>query len=92
MWSVEAVQAEASTKALQGWLNRGPFRMTHRLDDSTDRYGRALRTVYRLRPDSSLDRLAGFMRRAVLLGRGKWEVVLNSLRGMAGIAAVVTSV
>ena len=30
----EAVQAEASTRALQGWLNRGPFRMTHRLDES----------------------------------------------------------
>ncbi|MBL4641338.1 MAG: hypothetical protein JKX86_05925 [Verrucomicrobiales bacterium] len=75
MWPVEAVQAEASTKALQGWLNRGPFRMTHRLDDSTDRYGRPLRTVYRLRPDGSEDRRADFMRprgwRAGLLERGK---------------------
>jgi endonuclease YncB( thermonuclease family) len=58
----EAAQAEASTRALQGWLNRGPFRMTHRLDEPTDRYGRALRTVYRLRPDGSEDRLADFMR------------------------------
>lgn len=52
----EAAQAEASTRALHGRLNRGPFRMTHRLDDPTDRYGRALRTVYRLRPDGSEDR------------------------------------
>ena len=59
----ETVQAEASTSALQGWLNRGPFRMTHRLDEPTDRYGRALRTAYRLRPDGSEDRLADFMRR-----------------------------
>ena len=59
----EAVQAEASTRALQGWLNRGPFRMTHRLDEPIDRYGRSLRTVYRLRPDGSEDRLADFMRR-----------------------------
>ena len=61
--AAEAVQAEASTKALQGWLNRGPFRMTHRLDEPIDRYGRSLRTVYRLRPDGSEDRLADFMRR-----------------------------
>jgi len=60
--AAEAVQAEASTKALQGWLNRGPFRMTHRLDEPIDRYGRSLRTVYRLRPDGSEDRLADFMR------------------------------
>ncbi|MEP3144956.1 hypothetical protein [Qipengyuania citrea] len=59
----EAVQAEASTRALQGWLNRGPFRMTHRLDEPTDRYGRALRTVYRLRSDGREDRQADFMRR-----------------------------
>ena len=60
--AAEAVQAEASTEALQGWLNRGPFRMTHRLDEPIDRYGRSLRTVYRLRPDGSEDRLADFMR------------------------------
>ncbi|NIJ62000.1 thermonuclease family protein [Qipengyuania flava] len=74
----EAVQAEASTKALQGWLNRGPFRMTHRLDEPIDRYGRFLRTVYRLRPDGSEDRLADFMRREGGArgywggGRGEW--------------------
>ncbi|MDP4574037.1 hypothetical protein Q9K02_02635 [Qipengyuania sp. G39] len=58
----EAAQAEASTRALQGWLNRGPFEMTARLDDPTDRYGRALRTLTRIRPDGSEDRLADFMR------------------------------
>ena len=74
----EALQAEGSTRALQGWLNRGPFRMTHRLDEPTDRYGRGLRTVYRLRPDGSEDRLAGFMRREGGArgywggGRGEW--------------------
>ena len=74
----EAVQAEASTRALQGWLNRGPFRMTHRLDEPIDRYGRSLRTVYRLRPDGSEDRLADFMRREGGArgywggGRGEW--------------------
>ena len=74
----EALQAEASTKALQAWLNRGPFRMTHRLDEPIDRYGRSLRTVYRLRPDGSEDRLADFMRREGGArgywggGRGEW--------------------
>jgi endonuclease YncB( thermonuclease family) len=58
----EAEQAEASTRTLQGWLNRGPFEMTARLDNPTDRYGRALRTLYRIRPDGSEDRLADFMR------------------------------
>ena len=76
--AAEAVQAEASTKALQAWLNRGPFRMTHRLDEPIDRYGRSLRTVYRLRPDGSEDRLADFMRREGGArgywggGRGEW--------------------
>ena len=59
----EAVQAEASTRALQGWLNRGPFRMTARLDEPTDRYGRALRNIVRLRPDGSEDQLADYMQR-----------------------------
>ena len=76
--AAEAVQAEASTSALQRWLNRGPFRMTHRLDEPIDRYGRSLRTVYRLRPDGSEDRLADFMRTEGGArgywggGRGEW--------------------
>lgn len=60
--ALEVQQAEASTQALQSWLNRGPFRMTARLDEPTDRYGRALRTVYRLRLDGSEDMLADYMR------------------------------
>ena len=59
---MEVVQAEASTSALQSWLNHSPFRMRHQLDDPTDRYGRGLRTVYRLRPDDSEDRIVDFMR------------------------------
>ena len=76
--ALEVQQAEASTKALQSWLNRGPFRMTARLDEPTDRYGRALRTVYRLRPDGSEDTLADYMRREGGAqgywggGRGAW--------------------
>ncbi len=57
----EAVQAEASTRALQGWLNRGPFHMIARLDEPTDRYGRDLRTIIRLRPAGSEERLADYM-------------------------------
>ena len=76
----EAVQAEASTSALQGWLNRGPFRMTHRLDEPTDRYGRALRTVYRLRPGRQRVPAGGLhaprRRRAGLFGWGQRGVVL----------------
>ena len=58
----EARQAEASTRALQRWLNRGRFEMTARLDKPTDRYGRELRTITRTRPDGSEDALADYMR------------------------------
>ncbi|OCC23837.1 hypothetical protein MB02_08360 [Croceicoccus estronivorus] len=58
----EAAQAEASTAALQHWLNRGPFAMTARIDDPTDRYGRNLRIMKRKAPDGTEDRLADFMR------------------------------
>jgi len=74
----EAVLAERSTAALQGWLNRGPFQMTARLDEPTDRYGRDLRIVKRIGPDGSEDRLADFMQaeggaRSYLGGyRGGW--------------------
>ena len=36
--------------------------MMNRVDEPTDRYGRALRSVDRLRPDGSADRLADLMR------------------------------
>ncbi|MGV3554115.1 MAG: thermonuclease family protein [Croceibacterium sp.] len=58
----EAEQAEASTAALQRWLNRGPFRISARIDEPTDKYGRALRIVKRINPDGSEDRLADYMR------------------------------
>ncbi|MXO70780.1 thermonuclease family protein [Alteraurantiacibacter buctensis] len=57
----EAAQAEASTHALQAWLNRGSFRMTARLDEPTDHYGRELRFVTRAEPDGREDRLARWM-------------------------------
>lgn len=57
----EAAQAEASTASLQAWLNRGPFQMTARIDDPTDRYGRDLRIIKRVRPDGNEDRLAEYM-------------------------------
>jgi endonuclease YncB( thermonuclease family) len=60
----EASQAEASTAALQSWLNRASFRISARIDEPTDRYGRSLRIVKRLNPDGSEDRLADYMRRA----------------------------
>jgi endonuclease YncB( thermonuclease family) len=59
----EASQAEASTAALQSWLNHASFRISARIDEPTDRYGRSLRIVKRLNPDGSEDRLADYMRR-----------------------------
>lgn len=57
----EAAQAEASTRSLQAWLNRGPFTMQARLDEPTDRYGRELMIIKRVRPDGSEERLADYM-------------------------------
>lgn len=63
----EAAQAEASTAALQRWLNRGPFRITTRLDEPTDLYGRTLAIVKRDAPGAgggtTEDRLADWMLR-----------------------------
>lgn len=58
----EAAQAEASTAALQRWLNRGPFELTTRLDEPLDRYGRTLAIVKRARADGSRESLANWMR------------------------------
>lgn len=74
----EAALAEQSTRALQQWLNRGPFQMTARLDEPEDRYGRALRIIKRTLPDGREDSLADWMRthggaRSYLGGmRGGW--------------------
>lgn len=57
----EGAQAQASARALQSWLNRGAFRLTARLDEPTDRYGRELRFVKRVAPDGSEERLADWM-------------------------------
>lgn len=57
----EAMQAEASTAALQDWLNRAAFSITARLDQPTDRYGRELAFVKRVLPDGSEERLADWM-------------------------------
>jgi endonuclease YncB( thermonuclease family) len=57
----EAAQAEASTAALQRWLNAGAFQITTRLDEPTDRYGRTLAIVKRVRADGSEERLADWM-------------------------------
>jgi endonuclease YncB( thermonuclease family) len=57
----EAAQAEASTTALQGWLSAGAFQITTRLDQPTDRYGRTLAIVKRVRADGSEERLADWM-------------------------------
>ncbi|GGD85032.1 hypothetical protein GCM10011515_00920 [Tsuneonella deserti] len=57
----EAAQAEASTSALQGWLSKGAFQITTRLDEPTDRYGRTLAIVKRVKADGSEERLADWM-------------------------------
>ena len=57
----EAAQAETSTRALQDWLNRGAFQITTRIDEPTDRYGRTLAIVKRVRADGSEERLADWM-------------------------------
>lgn len=57
----EAEQAEASTRALQEWLSRGPFTMTALNGQPTDRYGRALRVLTRITPDGRADRADRWM-------------------------------
>lgn len=57
----EAKQAESSAAALQSWLNRGPFQMTARSDDPSDRYGRELRIIKRIGTDKRVTRLTDWM-------------------------------
>jgi endonuclease YncB( thermonuclease family) len=59
--SAEAAQAEVSTAALQGWLGHGPFQITTRLDEPTDRYGRTLAIVKRVGANGREERLADWM-------------------------------
>ena len=72
----EAAAAERATRALQAWLNRGPFRLSARIDEPADRYGRDLAIVKRVAPDGSEDRLADFMRE-----RGYARRYLGGARG-----------
>lgn len=62
---------DLATAELQRLLNQGPFVMTARIDDMTDRYGRDLRVLTRDRPggrDQSIAedmRVSGLARRYV---------------------------
>lgn len=71
----EAEAAERATQALQTWLNRASFRMTARIDEARDRYGRELRIVKRANPDGSEERLADFMQGGGYARRyyGEWR-------------------
>lgn len=72
----EAVQAQASTEALQKLLNEGPFVMTGRADDPKDRYGRDLRKLTRHHPDGTAQNIADAMRET-----GGARRYLGGLRG-----------
>lgn len=61
--------ARRSTRHLHALLNQGPFVMTARLDDMTDRYGRELRVLWRERADGSRQSIAAEMREAGLAAR-----------------------
>ena len=65
----ERALADRSTARLQDLLNEGPFTMAGRIDDSTDRYGRELRVLWRKRADGSRQSIASDMREAGLAAR-----------------------
>ena len=65
----EARLGEAATVELMRLLNQGPFAMTGRIDDMTDRYGRDLRVVTRKKPDGSTQSIAEDMRSSGLAHR-----------------------
>ena len=65
----EARLGEAATAELMRLLNQGPFVMTGRIDDMTDRYGRELRVVTRTRPDGTSQSIAEDMRSSGLAHR-----------------------
>lgn len=54
----EAQAGAAATSALARMLNAGPFRMTARLDEPTDAYGRELRAAGRTAADGSYQSIA----------------------------------
>jgi endonuclease YncB( thermonuclease family) len=59
----ETARAEASTRALQDWLNRGPFTVTADPGGPTDKYGRELVSVTRDLAGGGEERLAEYMMR-----------------------------
>lgn len=65
----EARLGEGATDELMHLLNQGPFTMTGRIDDMTDRYGRELRVVTRTRPDGTTQSIAADMRASGLARR-----------------------
>ena len=65
----EARLGEAATAELMRLLNQGPFTMTARIDDMSDRYGRDLRVISRKRPDGSVQSIAEDMRASGLAHR-----------------------
>ncbi|MEO6199469.1 MAG: thermonuclease family protein [Sphingomicrobium sp.] len=65
----EVELAEAATVELQRLLNQGPFRMTGRIDDSRDRYGRDLRALSRVHTDGTTQSIAEDMRASGLARR-----------------------
>lgn len=72
----EARLGEEATQKLLELLNQGPFEMTGRIDDSTDRYGRHLRVITRMRPDGSVQSIGADMQAA-----GLAKAYLGGLRG-----------
>ena len=75
----EATAAERATQALQDWLNSGPFQMAAKRLDQTDRYGRELRVLSRVYPDSGKVRklsdsmiAGGYARRYIMGYRAGW--------------------
>ena len=65
----EARLGEAATAELMRLLNQGPFVMTGRIDDMSDRYGRELRVISRTRPDGTNQSIAEDMRSSGLAHR-----------------------
>ena len=61
--------AARSTEHLQRLLNAGPFVMTARIDDMTDRYGRELRVLWRETRGGRRQSIAAEMRDAGLAAR-----------------------
>ena len=76
--AAEAAKGELATIELQRLLNRGPFRMTGRINDMVDQYGRDLRAITRVLPDGTSQSIAeqmiasGLARRYYGETRGTW--------------------